>query len=88
MQLSFDSSVFEYFEDVNISISDRVFSVGLYWLSKDVISVNIRDNKELIVASDGWYNKLTYFISNYFYSDGLTINVNAMCTNFWCLFVW
>ena len=88
MILSFDSSVFEYFEDLDISISDRVFSVVLYRLSKDVISLNIKENKELIVAADVWYKTLTYLISTYFYSDRLTINVNVMSTKTWCLFVW
>ena len=88
MLLRFDSSVFEYFEDFGICIFDRVFSVVLYWLGKDVISFDIKENKEVIFAADGWYNKLTYLISTYFASDGLTINVSVMSTKTWCLFVW
>ena len=45
VQLRFNSSVFEYFEDVGIGIFDRVFSVVLYWLGKDVIYSNIKENK-------------------------------------------
>ena len=83
VQLMFYSSVFEYFEDVSIDVFDRVFSVVLHWLGKDVISSEIT-----IVAADGWYNKLTYLISTYFASDGFIMNVSMMSTMTWCLFVW
>ena len=88
MKLRFDSKVFDYFEDVGIGIFYRVFSVVLYWLGKDLIYSEIKENKELIVAADGWYKKLTHLISTYFNSNGLKINLSVMSTKTRCLCVW
>ena len=88
VKLRFEFSVWNYFEDVGIGIFYRVFSAVWYRSSKDGIAVKIKDNKKVIIAADGWYEKLTCLISAYFSSDGLTINVSMMIKQNWCLFVW
>ena len=80
VQLRFESSVCKYFEDVGIGIFDRVFSAVWYWFGKYGISIKFTENKKLIVDADGWYNKSTYLISDYFVSDGLTIKLSVMST--------
>ena len=88
LQLSFESSVFEYLECVGIGIFDIFFRAVCYWLSKDGIAVKVEENMEVIVAADGWYEKLTCLISAYCSNDGLTINVSVMNINTFCFFVW
>ena len=78
--MSFESSVCNYFEDVGIGIFDRVFSAVWYRFGKDGIFVKIKENKKLIIAADGWYDKSNFLICAYFASDGLTINVSVMST--------
>ena len=87
MQLRFESSVFKYFEDVVIGIFYRVFSAVWYRFGKDGIAVKIKENKKVIIAADGRYNKSTCLISAYFFSYGLTINVSLMSMKTWCFFV-
>ena len=70
MQLNFDSSVCNYFEDVGKGIFDRVFSAFWYRFGNDGISVKIKDNKKVIISADGWYEKSICLISSYFSSDG------------------
>ena len=88
VKLRFEFSVWNYFEDVGIGIFYRVFSAVWYRSSKDGIAVKIKDNKKVIIAADGWYEKLTCLTSDYFASDGLTINISVMSTQTWCFFVW
>ena len=78
MQLRFEYSVCNYFEDVGIGIFDRVFSAVWYRFGKDGISVKIKENKNVIISADEWYDKSTCLISAYVASDGLTINVSVM----------
>ena len=85
--MRFYCSLFEYLEDVDIVIFDRVFSAVQYWFGKYGIYVKIKENKEVVVAADGWYDKSTYFISAYLPSDVLTINVRVMSTKTLCFFV-
>ena len=80
MQLRFEYSVFKYLEDVGIENFDRVFIAVWYRFGKYGNAVNIKENKEVIIAADGWYEKLTCLISAYFASYGLTINVSVMST--------
>ena len=87
MQLRFESSVFKYPHYFGIRIFYRVFSAYRYWFGKDKIVFNIKDNKGVIIAADGWYVKLTCLISTYFPSDGLTISVSVMSTQDWCFFL-
>ena len=87
VQLRLKSSVFNFSEDVGIGIFDWVFSAVWYWFRKDGNAVKIKENKKVIIAADGWYDKLTCSISSYFASDGLTINVSVMSTQNWCFFV-
>ena len=77
----------KYLEDVGIGIFYRVCSAVRYRLVKYEIGVKIKVDKGVIVATDGWYDKLNCLISAYFASDGLTINVSVMITQNWCLFV-
>ena len=84
--MSFESYFFKYPEYFGIGIFDRVFSAVLYWFVKYVTDVNIKENKELIIAADVWYDELTYLITAYFSSDGLTMNVSVMITKTWCFF--
>ena len=86
MKLRFESSVFKYLEDVGILVFDRLFSVVRYRFGNNGIYVKIKDNMEVIIAADGWCDKFTCLISNYFSSDGLTINASEMSTKTWCLF--
>ena len=65
----------------------RVFSAVWYWVGKYVIAVKIKENKKVIIAADGWYDKSTCFISVYFASDLLKINVSVMSMQTWCFFV-
>ena len=83
MKLRFESSIFKYTEDVGICIIDRVFSAVWYWFGKDGIFVKIKENKEVLIASNGWYGKLTCLISAYFASDGLKIKVSVMSIQTW-----
>ena len=83
----FDSSVFDYLESVGIGIFDRVFSAVWYWFGKDGIAVEIKDNKKVIIAAEGWYEKSSCLIIACFASDEWTINVSVMSTQAWCLFV-
>ena len=78
MQLRFESSIFKYIEDFGIGVFDRVFIAVWYWFGKDGIDVNIKDNKEVIFATDRWYDKSNFLISAYFSSNGSTINVSVM----------
>ena len=55
MKLRFESSIFKYIEYVVIGIFDRVFSAVQYWFKKYGITVNTKDNKEAVIAADGWY---------------------------------
>ena len=71
-----------------IGIFDRVFSAVWNWLVKYGIAVKIKYNKKVIVAADVWYDKSTCFTSDYFASDGLTINVSVVSTQTWCFFLW
>ena len=87
MQLRFESSVLKYIKDVGIGIFDRVFIAVWYRFVKYRISVKIKENKEVIIAADRWYTKLTCLISAYFSSYGLKINVSVMSTQTWCFFV-
>ena len=87
VQLRFESSVCKYFEDAGIGIFDRVFSAVWYRFGKYGISVKIKENKKVIIAADGWYDKSTCLISAYYSSDGLTINLSVMSTQTWCFFV-
>ena len=61
MQLSFESSVFKYLEDVDIGVFDRLFSAVWYRFRKYGITVKIKENKEVIIAADGWYKKFDLF---------------------------
>ena len=88
VQLRFESSIFKYLEDFGIGVFDRVFSAVRYQFGKDGIAFNIKDNKEVIIAADWWYNKFACLISAYFASDGLTNNVSVMSTQTWCFFAW
>ena len=76
--MRFESSIFDCHEGVCIGFFDRVFSSAYYWFDKYVIIVKIKENKEVIVAAEGWYEKLTCLISAYFSSDVLKINVSTM----------
>ena len=64
-----------------------MFSAVQYWFSKYGISVNIKENKEIIIAADGWYKKSTCFIGAYFDSDGLIINLSVTSTQTYCFFL-
>ena len=88
VQLSFDSSVCKYFEDVGIGIFDRLFSAVWYRFSKDGIAVKIKENKNAIIANEGWYDKSNCSISAYFSSAVLRIIVSVISTQVWCLSVW
>ena len=59
MQLEFETSVCEYFEDVGIGFFYRVFSAVWYRFGKYGIAVKIKDNKKVIIDSDGWYENRT-----------------------------
>ena len=64
-----------------------MFGEAWHRLSKDGISANIKDNKKVIVATDGWYDELTCLISTYFSSDFLAINVSVSIIKTWFFFV-
>ena len=80
MQLRYESSVCNYFEDVGIGIFSRVFSTVWYPFGKYGIVVKTKENKKVIIAAGGCYDKSTCLISAYFPSDGLKINVSVMST--------
>ena len=52
MQLRFESSVCNYFEDVGMGIFDRMISAVWYRFGKYGISVKIKENKKVIIAAD------------------------------------
>ena len=52
MQLRFESSIFKYIEDFGMGVFDRVFSTVWYNFGNDGIAVKIKENKEVIIASD------------------------------------
>ena len=81
MQLRFKSSICKYFEDVGIGIFDRVISAVWYRFGKYGIAAKIKDNKRVIIATDGWYDKSTCLISAYFASDGLTMKPQIFRNN-------
>ena len=85
--MRFDSSVFKYLGDFGIGVFDRVFSAVWYRFGKYGIAVKIKDNKEVIIESDGWYKKSTCLVSAYFASDLLTMNVSVIIKKTWCFFV-
>ena len=87
-KMRFKSYVFKYPEDVGIGIFNRVFSAVWYWFGKYGIAIKIKENKEVVIAADGWYKKSTCLISAYFASDEWAINVSLMSTQTWCFFVW
>ena len=87
VQLRFEYSVCKYFEDVGIGIFDREFSAVWYLFGKYGIAVKIKEKNKVIVAADGWYDKLNCLISDYFSSDGLTANVSVISTKICCFFV-
>ena len=87
MKLRFEFSVCKYFEDVGIGIFDRVFSAVWYRFGKDGISIKIKSNKKVIIATDVWFDKCTCLISAYFSSCVLTINVSVVSTQAWCFFL-
>ena len=87
MQLRFESTICDYIEDVGIGIFDRVFSDFWYSFGKYGITIKIKYNKEVIIATDGWYDESTCLISAYFTRDVLTTNVSVMITQACCLFV-
>ena len=66
MQLIFESSIFNYLEDFGVHIFDRVLSTDRYGFGKYGIDVKIKENKEVIIVTDRWYNELTCLISAYF----------------------
>ena len=67
-----------------MGVFDRVFSAVWYQFGKDGIAVNIKENKEVIIDADRWYDKSTCLISAYFSSDGLAINVSVISTQTCC----
>ena len=87
MPLRFDSSAFKYLEDVVIGIFDRVYSAVWYWFGKYVIYVKIKENKNVIIAADRWFDKSTFLISAYLVSDRLTIIISVISKQTCCLFV-
>ena len=87
MKLRFESSVFKYLEDFDICVFDRAFSAVRHQFDKYGIDINIKDNKEVIIVTDGWYDKSTCLISACFASDGLTTQVSMMSIQIWCFFV-
>ena len=72
---------------VALDVFDRLFSAVWYWFGKDGIFVKNKENKKVIVASDGWYDKCTCLISVYLPSYGFEITVSVMSTQTWCLFL-
>ena len=85
--MRFESSIFDYLEDVVIVIFDRFFGVDWHWFSKYETAVNIEENKMVIFAADRWYEKSNCFASDFFAWYGLTINVSVMITKTSCFFV-
>ena len=85
--MRFYSSVFEYLENVGIGIFDRGFSTVRYLFGKYGIYVKIKENKEVVVAAERWYDELTCLISAYFPSDVLKINIRVASPKTCCLFV-
>ena len=81
VQLRFESSVFDYLEDIGMGGFDRVFGAVWYWFRKYLVYVKIKEKKKLTVAADGWYYESTCLISDYFAINVLTINVSVMSTN-------
>ena len=69
------------YDYVGIEILVGVFSVILYWIDKDEIAFKIKDNKELIIATERCYEKSTCVISAYSTSNELTINLFVWSTN-------
>jgi hypothetical protein len=45
----------------------------------DGVAVIVVEDKNAIVSTDGWYNKMTSLIRSYLASDGLAVVVDVMC---------
>ena len=69
VQLRFEFSAFKYLENIGIWYFVRVFSAVWYQFRKNGITVKMKYNQEIIIASDRWYDELTCLISAYFTSD-------------------